>query len=218
MSTPDFDSLIKRLTEETKTSPRMVKSMVELTYGCNLRCVHCYNPTHEAKNELPTEKVFQILDQLAAQGVLWVGFTGGELFTRRDVMEIFQYAKQKGFVISILTNATLITPERADNIKALEPYLVDVSIYGATAETYERVTRVPGSFKKFVTGIDLLLERKAPILLKIILMSLNVHEFEEMNPIVDWLKHNLAADDAALIKGSHGLRMDRIVADLETRA
>lgn len=46
----------------------------------------------------------------------------------------------------------------------------------------------------------------------------HIHEFEEMNPIVDWLDHNLAADDSALIKGSHSLRMDRIVADLETRA
>jgi len=46
----------------------------------------------------------------------------------------------------------------------------------------------------------------------------SILEFEEMNPIVDWLNHNLAADDAALIKGSHGLRMDRIVATLETRS
>ena len=46
----------------------------------------------------------------------------------------------------------------------------------------------------------------------------HIFEFEEMNPIVDWLDHNLSSDDAALIKGSHGLRMDRIVADLETRS
>jgi MoaA/NifB/PqqE/SkfB family radical SAM enzyme len=158
----------------------MVRAMVELTYGCNLRCVHCYNPTHEAKNELSTDQICRILDGLAAQGCLWVGFTGGELFTRRDVFEIFRYAKSLGFVVSLLTNATLVTPERADQIKALAPYLVDISVYGATAETYERVTRVPGSFPKFVQGVDLLLERDVRIALKLVLMTLNAHEFEAM--------------------------------------
>ncbi len=158
----------------------MVSSMVELTYGCNLRCVHCHNPTHEAKNELSTDQVFRILDGLAAQGCLWVGFTGGEIFTRRDAFEIFRHAKSLGFVISLLTNATLITPDRADQIKALNPFLVDISMYGATAETYEQVTGVPGSFAKFVQGVDLLLDRKIAVLLKLVLMTINVHELELM--------------------------------------
>jgi UDP-N-acetylmuramoyl-tripeptide--D-alanyl-D-alanine ligase len=46
----------------------------------------------------------------------------------------------------------------------------------------------------------------------------NIHEFNEIEPIVAWLEKNLTADDAALIKGSHGLRMDRIVAALEVRS
>src|SRR5512139_1291586 len=57
----------------------------ELTYGCNLRCVHCFNPTHRAlPQELKTCEVLQILDQLAAFGVLTVTFTGGEPTLRPD--------------------------------------------------------------------------------------------------------------------------------------
>ena len=52
MSDVDFDQLMCRLREKVGTAPQMVQAMVELTYGCNLRCVHCYNPTHEARNEL----------------------------------------------------------------------------------------------------------------------------------------------------------------------
>ncbi len=123
MKSIDFDELMMRFSREARSAPKLVQAMVELTYGCNLRCVHCYNPTHKAKNERTTEEFCRILDQLAAQGCLWVGFTGGELFTRRDAFEIMGYAKQLGMVLNILTNATLVTPDLADQIKLLEPYV-----------------------------------------------------------------------------------------------
>lgn len=176
-----FDQMMERLSKESRAHPHMVRAMVELTYGCNLRCVHCYNPTHQARNELSTKQVLRILDQLAAQGVLWIGFTGGELFTRTDLFEIFRYAKSLGFVISLLTNATLVaTPELADRIRDLGLYQMDISVYGATAPTYEQVTRVPGSWLKFVRGVDLLRERQVPLLLKLVLMKPNVHELDAM--------------------------------------
>ncbi len=184
MHSIDFDELMMRFSREARSAPKLVQAMVELTYGCNLRCVHCYNPTHKAKNERTTEEFCRILDQLAAQGCLWIGFTGGELFTRPDAFEIMRYAKQLGMFLNILTNATLVTPDLADQIKLLEPYVFQVSVYGATAETYERVTRVPGSFSKFVQGVDLLVEHEVPLVLNLILMSLNIHEYEAMREFV----------------------------------
>src|SRR5438132_1752263 len=117
--------------------------MVELTYGCNLRCVHCYNPTHQAKGELATKQIIAIMDQLAGQGCVDIAFTGGEIFTRRDCFEIVASAKAKGFLITLFTNATMITPDTADRLQALGLKMVEISIYGATQETYERVTRIP---------------------------------------------------------------------------
>jgi radical SAM protein with 4Fe4S-binding SPASM domain len=161
------------------------EATIELTYGCNLRCVHCYNPTHLAKGELATEQITAILDQLAEIGCFHVGFTGGEIFTRRDLFEVLAYAKDKGFAINILTNATLITPERADRIHALQPHTVEVSIYGATQETYERVTRRPGSFQAFLTGVQLLRERGVPLLIKMPVMTLNQHEVLQAKALVE---------------------------------
>ena len=149
---------------------------IELTYGCNLRCVHCYNPTHQARDELTTDQWCRILDQLAQQGCLHLAFTGGELLARKDCFEIFTHAKDRGFTINILTNATLITPSRADRLQALKPYRVELSLYGATAETYERVTGIAGSYHRFVEGIQLLRERKIPIVVKMPVMTLNQHE------------------------------------------
>jgi len=162
-----------------------VRAMIELTYGCNLRCVHCYNPTHQAKDELSTVQITALIDQLAAVGCLELGLTGGEIFTRRDLFEIMAYAKGKGFAITLLTNATLITPERADRIQALHPRSVEISIYGATQETYEQVTRIPGSFQGFLTGVQLLRERTVPLLIKMPVMTLNQHEVEQAKALVE---------------------------------
>jgi radical SAM protein with 4Fe4S-binding SPASM domain len=161
-----------------------VEAMVELTYGCNLRCVHCYNPTHQAAGELDTARFFRLIDELAAVGCLQVGFTGGEALTRRDCLEIMTYAREKGFAVSLLTNATLITPEGADRIQALHPKRVEVSIYGATAETYERVTQVPGSFARFANGVRLLRDRRVPVLIKMPVMTLNAEEVEQARALV----------------------------------
>src|SRR5438128_8471981 len=79
-----------------------VRAMIELTYGCNLRCVHCYNPTHQAKAELATAQIKALIDQLATAGCLDLAFTGGEIFTRMDLFEILAYAKAKGFLVTLL--------------------------------------------------------------------------------------------------------------------
>jgi len=53
------------------------EATLELTYGCNLRCVHCYNPTHKAKGELSTQDFYQMIDQLSQEGCFVITFTGG---------------------------------------------------------------------------------------------------------------------------------------------
>lgn len=162
-----------------------IRAQVELTYGCNLRCVHCYNPTHTAMGELSREAITAVLDQLAEAGCLEVAFTGGELFTRRDWADIAAHAKARGFGLVFLTNATMITPALADRLNALAPTRVEVSIYGATRETYERVTRIPGSFPLFLRGVRLLRERRIPLLLKMPVMTINRHEVRQAKALVE---------------------------------
>ena len=162
-----------------------LKATMELTYGCNLRCVHCYNPTHKAQGELSTQESYRIIDELAQEGCFLITFTGGEMLTRRDAFEILTYAQKKGLAIILFTNATLITPERADRIQALQPLRVEVSIYGATPETYERVTGIPGSFGRFLEGVQRLRERQVPVLVKMPAMTLNQHEVRQAKALVE---------------------------------
>ena len=72
-----------------------------------------------------------------------VCFTGGEIFARRDFLDIYTYAKKKGFIITLFTNGTLITPKIADYLAEWRPFAIEITLYGRTKETYERLTRSP---------------------------------------------------------------------------
>ena len=80
---------------------------------CPLTCVHCYNnlpmADHEAsRSELTLEEHCRILDELADAGCLWLLFTGGEIFARRDFLDIYTHAEDTGSLITLFTNGTLI--------------------------------------------------------------------------------------------------------------
>src|SRR2546428_9319277 len=158
----------------------------DLTYGCNLRCVHCYTPTHRAlPQELRTEEVFSILDQCADMGVVTLTFTGGELFVRPDVFDIFEHAKRLGLLLELISNATRITPEVADRLQQAKFRNLAISIYGATKDTYERVTRVPGSFEPFIRGLECLVSRRLPVTVRMPVMTDNAHEIQDARALAE---------------------------------
>ncbi|MGA7222635.1 MAG: radical SAM protein, partial [Candidatus Acidiferrales bacterium] len=85
---------------------------IEVTRRCPLGCLHCYNnlPMSDKlarQSELTLEEYRRLLDELAAEGCLWILFTGGEIFARADFLEIYAYAKSKGFLITLFTNGTM---------------------------------------------------------------------------------------------------------------
>ena len=151
---------------------------LELTSNCNLKCVHCYVAPVQRSDELDTKEIFRIMDEIAEAGCLWLTLTGGEPLFRPDFEEIYQYAKKKGLIITLFTNATLMTEKIADIFAEYPPFSIEVSIYGATAQTYECVTQKPGSFHDCIRGINLIKERNLPLKLKTMALTLNRHELE----------------------------------------
>ena len=92
---------------------------IEVTRRCPLECQHCYNnlpmgDQHARSREMTTEEHFRMLDELVELGCFWLLYTGGEIFARKDFLEIYTYAKKKGFLITLFTNGTLITEKIAD--------------------------------------------------------------------------------------------------------
>src|SRR5216683_2175205 len=96
---------------------------IEVTRRCPLTCLHCYNnlPMADAEarhRELTYDEHCRLLDEMADAGCLWLLFTGGEIFARPDFLDIYTYAKKKGFLITLFTNGTLITERIADHLVA----------------------------------------------------------------------------------------------------
>jgi radical SAM protein with 4Fe4S-binding SPASM domain len=169
-----------------------VNGTIELTDRCPLDCAHCYNnlPMDDRdarRRELSTEEHKRLLDELAELGCLWLLFSGGEIFARHDFLEIYTYAKRKGFLITLFTNGTMISERIADYLVEYPPFDIEITLYGATKPTYEALTGVPGSYEKCFRGIKLLLDRNLPLKLKTVAVSINVHELGMMKTIADEL-------------------------------
>jgi radical SAM protein with 4Fe4S-binding SPASM domain len=189
MECPQVDSFEKadffdRLNEQTARRRVPLSGSLELTLRCNLRCTHCYLGEYRdgipGQQELSTAEIRDILDQITDAGCLWLLLTGGEPLVRPDLLEIYAYAKRKGMIVTLFTNGTLLTPRIADALAELPPFLTEITLYGATQATYERVTGIPGSYQRCLRGIELLLERKIPLKLKTMVMRANQHEFLAM--------------------------------------
>jgi radical SAM protein with 4Fe4S-binding SPASM domain len=160
---------------------------IELTERCNLKCAHCYIAHDPKKKEMSSEQIFRVLDEITDAGCLWFLITGGEPLMRDDFLDIYTYTKKKGLIVTLFTNGTLITPEIADCLKEYTPLMIEITIYGNTKETHEKVTGVPGSFKRCQEGIDLLLEREIPLKLKTMVMTLNKDELCDMKEYAEEL-------------------------------
>ena len=147
--------------------------LFEITPTCNLRCQFCYVALDPYKGPyLSTAQICRILDVIERAGVLWLTLTGGEIFSRRDFPEIYRYARSKGLLVTLFTNGTMMNEKLAALFQELPPFLVEVSVYGPNAEVYERTTQIPGSFARFVRGIDLLQKAGVPLVLKTPLSTL----------------------------------------------
>lgn len=158
---------------------------IDLTHRCNLDCIHCYLGARNERGrdrgeELGTNRMLELVDEIADAGCLFLLLTGGEPLLRPDFPAIYRRAKERGLLVTVFTNGTLVDEGIVELFRDLPPHLVEVSVYGSTAATFERVTGVAGSHERCVRGIDALLAGGVRVGIKTILMTVNRHEFEEI--------------------------------------
>jgi radical SAM protein with 4Fe4S-binding SPASM domain len=163
---------------------------LEVTRRCPLECLHCYNNLEmgdlAARNrELSKEEYYKVLDELEQMGCFWLLFTGGEIFARKDFLEIYTYAKTKGFLITLFTNGTLISEKIVNYLLEWPPFAIEITLYGRTRETYEALTAVPGSYDRCIRGIKLLRDSGLPLKLKTVGTSVNKHEVLAMKEFAE---------------------------------
>ena len=160
----------------------------ELTFGCALRCKHCYTDCYNKagciQRELNTKEVKLILDKVHDRGILWLCLTGGDPLTRKDFLEIYAYAKNKGFIITIFTNAYSMARRIAGYLKNNPPFVIEVTLNAVKQATYEKIARVEGSFSKTKKGIDLILKAGLPLKIKTQVTKDNLEELPQIKKFV----------------------------------
>ncbi len=159
-----FGELAGRIRKQAYENRIPLSGTLELTYRCNNNCVHCYcnlpaGDRSARSRELSGSQVKAILDEISEAGCLYLSITGGEPLLHRDFAEIWVHAKEKGLLVSLMTNGTAITEDVAGLLADYYPLAVAITVYGITRETYERVSRAPGSYDKCMDGIDRLMAR-----------------------------------------------------------
>lgn len=155
---------------------------IDLTARCNNNCRHCYinlppGDREAQQGEPRLEDILDIATQAVDLGALWCLLSGGEPLLRPDFNDIYLSLKRLGLLVSVFTNACLVTKEHAALFARFPPRDLEVTIYGASAETYERVTRTPGSHAAFRRGLDRLAAAGVPVRLKAMALRSNLAEF-----------------------------------------
>lgn len=136
-----------------------VNGTFELTVRCNLHCQMClfrHDDSENAeikKHELTAQEWIKMAKEVAKEGTMTLLITGGEPLLRPDFCEIWEGIYQQGFLLTLYTNATLVTPKIMETLKKYPPHTIGVTIYGASANTYEKVCKDALAFEKAINGM-----------------------------------------------------------------
>lgn len=159
--------------------------VLELLPLCNLNCDMCYvrmsREEMEQVGRLCTiEEWTKVAEDMMKAGTLFVLLTGGEPLLYPNFRELYQKLRELGMIVTINTNGTLIDEEWADFFAENKPRRINITLYGASNETYERLCHYPGGFDKAVNGIRLLRERNIDVKVNGSLAKANVDDGEAL--------------------------------------
>lgn len=162
--------------------------LFELTARCNMNCVHCYLQNVHDTKELSYDKIIEIIDILYEKGIVFLTFTGGEILLRKDFVDIYLYAKKKGFLVELFTNGYLFDDKIIDALAEYPPLLVDISLYGASENTYRKVTGLQNAFARVIQNCKKLKKAGIRVSLKLPIIDLTYPEIKDMQMLADKLQ------------------------------
>ncbi|MFZ3169019.1 MAG: radical SAM protein [Candidatus Methanoperedens sp.] len=175
-----FDTTVQRT--DCFYSPTTMS--VYITFKCTKKCKHCVNsasPDRDTTTELTQNQWFKILDQMRNFGIIYIVFTGGELFTRKDWFEIVSYADKLKFSYALLTDFDYLDSAILEKIKKFK-YIdhIMISLDGATSDTHDFI-RGAGAFQRSLKKLGLLKNSGLKFNISTTVTKLNKHELKDIS-------------------------------------
>ncbi|MEV0440960.1 radical SAM protein [Streptomyces spectabilis] len=178
---PLTDSVIVRSPSEYG----MARASYEINLGCDYDCAFCYLGAKKFEG-LPMVDKVRLLDIMRDAGVLWLQMTGGEPLIDRDFPDAYSHAYDLGMMLTISTNGSSLHKAKIlETLSARPPHHLSLSVYGATATTYDGVTKNRGAFNRFVRGLDAAREASLRLQLNIVMSKDNADEFADMERLAE---------------------------------
>lgn len=169
----------------TKLKRVPLKATFEITARCNFNCKMCYIhlQEHQIKQlgqELSADEWLNIAKHAKKLGLLYITLTGGEIFTKPDFKYLYESLSDMGFLITLMTNASLINDSVIKWLRNRPPYCVRITLYGSNNDTYASVCGIKNGFDKVDYAITLLQESNIPISLKSVIIKNNLSDLKNM--------------------------------------
>lgn len=185
MNEDKYNFSINELVNISMREKRPYAVTIELLTACNMSCIHCYIPEHNNMGNMSTEKIKELLVELKRLGTLEITFTGGEIFLRKDLLELIKYARKLGFNVSLFTNGTLIDEEIAKELGELYIQYISLTIFSLNESINDKITQKSGSLKKIMKTLELLDKYKIKVQIKTPVMECNKYDYKLIEKFCD---------------------------------
>jgi radical SAM protein len=159
----------------------------ELTRACDLACRHCRASAslHPLACELSTNRILQVLDEVAADAKPHVILTGGDPLKRPDFFRIVEHAAAAGLPCSVSPSATpLVTPEVIERLAALRIAAMSLSLDGSTPRGHDVLRGVPGTFTRTVALARTIVKAGIPLQINTLVTAATVDDLPEIHKLV----------------------------------
>ena len=159
----------------------------ELTTQCNFACIHCFVVDARGQDKLSYSSVAEMIPSLNENGFDSVFLTGGEPMRHPDFGRIYTALRSAGFIVSVFSNGSILSASHSDVFRRLRPHAMEVTLYGATDATYERVTGRRMAFTRVRRNLDKLVELNVPLVLKFHLLHETIPDLDAYVSIAEQL-------------------------------
>lgn len=199
----DATALEKMLIMRASAKGVPISTTFELTPTCNFRCNMCYIRLEQKRLEelggwRSLEEWKATAMEMKKMGTLFILMTGGEPLLYPDFPELYEFLCKEGFIITINTNGTMITPRIAQLWKNQLPRRVNITLYGSNENTYEKLCHNRNGFLQCLKGLQLMKDYGIPVKINMSLVKENLHEYEDMMKIAADFGFPVVADSYML--------------------
>lgn len=197
-------SFNEKLTFSSRKSRYLLRVLLELSSICNFSCPFCYvrqTPEEilkEGKSVLRFSYWKRVLDQLFEMGVLYVGFTGGECMLHPDFIDIYEYAAQHGFFISLISNGSCLTDSILNTLTKYPPINISITVYGASKQTYQRICGKGEYYTKVKANLQRLSDAGIPFSVQMTVSRDNVKDIAKVYELCKQLNVRFGCTDTLI--------------------